>query len=92
MQRLITFLGRVPKGQNGYRMTVYDFNDGHQPQSAAFFGWPLVTKVKPDSLIVLGTSGSMWDHLIEGDLDFGNSKENLRIELVENVEKGWIWT
>ncbi|MBK8638166.1 MAG: hypothetical protein IPN92_07685 [Chromatiaceae bacterium] len=31
---LLTFLGRVPKDQQGYRVTRYDFGDG-QPQAAA---------------------------------------------------------
>lgn len=64
---LLTFLGRVPKTEAGYRPTCYDFGDGRQEPPTAFFGWSLQRRLTPDRLVILGTAGSMWDHLFEGD-------------------------
>jgi len=38
---LITFLGRTPRGEQGYRTTCYDFGDGGDCEPLAFFGWAL---------------------------------------------------
>jgi len=70
-QLLITFLGRPPKEESGYRTTCYDFGDGGDCEPLAFFGWALQRRLRPDRLVVLGTPGSMWDHLFASDLDFG---------------------
>ncbi|BCX88934.1 hypothetical protein MIN45_P1304 [Methylomarinovum tepidoasis] len=86
MITLITFLGWVPKGENGYRTTVYEFPDGSRTGSVAFFGWPLQERLQAERLVILGTAGSMWDHLFEGDLDLGNEAEATRLKLVEAVE------
>jgi CRISPR-associated Csx2 family protein len=77
---LLTFLGRVPKKDNSYRTTRYDYGDGCDEPPTAFFGWSLQRRLQPDRLVVLGTSGSMWDHLFEGDDAFyeaGEAAENL---------------
>lgn len=84
---LITFLGRIPKSESGYRTTRYDFGDGIEQHPVAFFGWPLAERVRPDRLVILGTAGSMWDHLFEGDLDLGTEEEEARLALVDAVEK-----
>jgi hypothetical protein len=65
---LLTFLGRVPKTDNGYRKTRYDFGDGCPTEPVAFFGWPLQKRIKADRLI-MGTAGPMWNHLFGGDID-----------------------
>lgn len=83
---LITFLGRAPKPDRPYRTTRYDFGAGDVAEPAAFFGWPLTARVQPDQLVILGTSGSMWDHLFEADHDFGDHAEDARLALVEAVE------
>lgn len=83
---LLTFLGRVAKNQGSYRTTAYDFGDGMQEAPTAFFGWPLQRRLQPNRLIILGTSGSMWDHLFEGDLAFGGEEEDARLALQEAVE------
>lgn len=85
---LLTFLGRVPRDQDqgSYRKTVYDFGDGVQQPPVAFFGWPLQRRLQPDRLVILGTAGSMWEHLFEGDLGFGDNEEDLRLELQEAVD------
>jgi len=84
---MLTFLGRVPKDQGGYRKTPYDFGDMVQEAPTAFFGWPLQRRLAPDKLVILGTSGSMWDHLFEGDLPFGDAEQSARDALYEAVDE-----
>ena len=84
---LLTFLGRVPKDQQGYRVTRYDFGDGQTQAPAAFFGWPLLQHLGAARLVILGTAGSMWEHLFEGDHDFGDADEEARLALVEACEQ-----
>ena len=55
---LISFLGRVPREEDGYRKTTYRFEDKTSTKMA-FFGWALKDRVKPDKMVILGTSGSM---------------------------------
>ena len=59
---LITFLGRTPRDPKtqGYRVTTYQFPDGTL-EEAAVLGWNLAKRLKPNRVIILGTSGSMWD-------------------------------
>lgn len=66
---LITFLGRTERGTAGYRKTVYDFQDGTRTEETAFFGWVLRERLQPKRTLVLGTAGSMWDHLAGNDAD-----------------------
>lgn len=83
---LVTFLGRVPKDEGGrYRKTQYDFGDGSPVEPVAFFGWTLQKFLRPKRLLILGTSGSMWDHLFEGDLDLGEHGETNRLMLIASV-------
>ncbi len=83
---LLTFLGRVPKSEKGrYRQTSYQFDDG-STEPLAFFGWALQQRLKPDRLVIMGTAGSMWDHLFEGDLAFGEAEEEARLDLGETTE------
>ena len=86
-QTLITFLGRTPRGEYGYRKTRYDFGDGDLTEPVAFFGWPLARRLAPDRIVILGTAGSMWDHLFEGDFDFGDRAEDERLALAEKVDR-----
>ena len=60
----------VPKKDNSDRPTRYDYGDGSEEPPAAFFGWSLQRRLQPDRLVILGTSGSIWDHLFEGDPAF----------------------
>jgi CRISPR-associated Csx2 family protein len=60
---LISFLGKSQKdGQ--YRQANYDFGKGGQ-KTARFFSFALKQHIQPDKLVMLGTSGSMWDVLCE---------------------------
>lgn len=82
---LVSFLGRVPKGETGYRTTPYWFKETLQ-NPVAYIGYMLQNQLKPDSFVILGTSGSMWDHLFEGDLHLGETDETARLELIEATE------
>lgn len=84
---MLSFLGRVPKAQGTYRTTAYDFGDGAQQEPTAFFGWPLLRRLQPDRLVILGTAGSMWEHLFEGDLPFGDTQQLARDALYEAVDQ-----
>ena len=61
MTTLISFLG---KQQKGYRTATYRFDAGFV-REVPFFGMALAEYLKPDRLILLGTSGSMWDVFFE---------------------------
>ena len=80
---LVTFLGRTPKDTDGYRTTRYRFPDGSESEPTAFLGWTLAKRLRPDRLVVLGTTGSMWDFLgeqagiAEGDEGMGELWESL---------------
>jgi CRISPR-associated Csx2 family protein len=83
---LLTFLGRVPKQESGYRKTAYGFPDGFRSEPVAFLGWPLQTRIGAQRLVIMGTAGSMWDHLFEGDFVFGEETEEARLRLIEAVD------
>ncbi len=84
---LLTFLGRVSsKEKQTYQVTRYDFGDGVATPPVAFFGWPLQERLGTERLIIMGTAGSMWDHLFEGDLNFGKEGEEAREELISAVQ------
>lgn len=61
MTTLISFLG---KQQQGYRTATYRFDAGYSA-CVPFFGMALAEYLHPDRLILLGTSGSMWDVFFE---------------------------
>ena len=87
---LTSFLGRAPREEGRYRTTRYDFGDGSPVREYAFFGWALQERIQPQRLIILGTAGSMWDHLFEGDIDLGAQEEEKRLALVEAVEQSCV--
>ena len=82
---LISFLGRVPGQVASYRTTTYSFN-GVPDEPTAFIGWSLRRRLTPDRLVILGTAGSMWDHLFEKDIDLGTVAEDERLALQEATE------
>jgi len=83
---LMTFLGRAPKNEGRYRTTRYDF-DGRELPPVAFVGWQLGRELKVERMLVLGTAGSMWDHLFETDIDLGALYEAERVALMEAVAR-----
>ena len=83
MTTLISFLG---KGQNGlgYRDTNYHFFDEDLYENQKYIGIALADKINPSKIILLGTSGSMWDVFLEQGADDGLEAEWL--SLVEAVQ------
>lgn len=73
---LVTFLGFQKSGS--YPKARYDFPDGTS-RSDAFLGYPLQDYLQADRLVIFGTSGSMWDHLFEGELAL-QGDESARVE------------
>ena len=61
---LISFLGKSSKENGHYRQANYGFVDGSQ-EAARFFSFALNKHIKPEKLVILGTSGSTWDVLCE---------------------------
>ncbi|MBF0471948.1 MAG: TIGR02221 family CRISPR-associated protein [Gammaproteobacteria bacterium] len=89
MTVLITILGRPQKDANNcYRKTRYRFGDNDITEPLTFFGWALQQRIKPETLIILGTAGSAWDHLIEGDIDLGQVELEGREALLTSSERG----
>jgi CRISPR-associated Csx2 family protein len=79
---LVSFLGRAQHDrQTGYRTAKYRFDDGVVHETP-FFGLALREVLKPHHLVILGTSGSMWDVLIE-QLATDGEDEELRLQLIE---------
>ncbi|MBZ4201782.1 MAG: TIGR02221 family CRISPR-associated protein [Methylovulum sp.] len=62
---LISFLGKAQKGGQ-YRQATYVFDDGSK-KTERFFSFALKQHIQPDRLVMLGTSGSMWDVLCTVD-------------------------
>ena len=84
MKTLITFLGKPPKGQN-YKATKYDFGNNNIRETA-FFGLELKNVINPDRMVVLGTTSSMWDVLVEHEFKDDKQLEEKRLSLIDAVE------
>jgi len=67
MKTFVTFIGRGQQDRSSevkrYQTTVYQFEDGTQTSPVTFVGQALIDHLKPEKVIVAGTSGSMWDEL-----------------------------
>lgn len=85
MHTLISFLGRTPRDSNGYRRTNYRLPDG-STEETAFIGYGLQRWLQAEHLVILGTAGSMWDHLFERDLALAGHEEP-RLALMTAVEQ-----
>ncbi|QJD30451.1 TIGR02221 family CRISPR-associated protein [Methylococcus geothermalis] len=86
MKILISFLG---KGRldpaTGYQTATYRFEDGSE-RTSPYFGLALADHLKPERLVILGTSGSMWDVFIEHQSQ-GNEHEDARWRLLEAAQE-----
>lgn len=82
MTTLISFLGKGRYEKDGYRTARYRF-DGAFMREVPFFGMALDDYLKPDRLILVGTSGSMWDVFFERE---GHQNVESLLELIEAVE------
>jgi CRISPR-associated Csx2 family protein len=82
---LVGFLGRASLDPHtGYRRASYQFQDGRRVDDVTYFGIALKRYVKPDAMVVLGTSGSMWDVFIEAFAE-DDSLEAERLALIDKA-------
>ncbi len=85
---LITFLGKGPRGEGGYRQACYRFDSGNSYMTP-YFGIALLQELAAsgdpaDHLVVLGTGSSIWDALIYEEI----KEDDLWLKLSERVETG----
>ena len=66
-----------------YREACYKFGNGSEEQTE-YFSFALCRHLQPDRLVILGTSGSMWDVLLES-LHLANANETLFYELIDSA-------
>ena len=83
---LFSFLGKVtnPGAPKRYRNANYVFPDGSREQTE-YLGTALAHNLDTDTLVILGTSGSMWDVLVE-TLFSGEGHEQERLTLMEAAD------
>lgn len=87
MTTLISFLGKSQlDSRSGYRTACYRFADGRQYETA-YFGLALADHLQAQRVLLLGTSSSMWDLLVESTVG-DDADEALRLELMEAVRAG----
>lgn len=105
MSTLISFLGKSrfdPK--TGYRNAQYQFQDGELIE-VSYFGLALLRRLQPDRIVILGTSGSMWDALLDnaapeegaaelravlrGAVDKEEVSQDLLNSVTPTLAKGW---
>lgn len=78
---LISFLGKNTNDPSkGYNTANYQIDQ--QVYTTAYFGFALAEHLKPSKILLLGTSGSMWDVLIEAHAADGKQEES-RLKLME---------
>lgn len=88
MHVLVSFLGRTPRNEDGYRRTTYRLPNG-TTEKAAYLGYCLQRWLRPQRLVILGTAGSMWDHLFERDVDLAGHDDE-RVALMDAVKSGTV--
>lgn len=86
---LITILGKGRDNpQTGYREASYCFDDG-KTETTPFFGLALTRHLQVETVIILGTAGSMWGVLIEYlTVKDQEKNEDLRLELMDAESLG----
>jgi len=72
--------------QKRYRTTRYDFGSG-AGESTQLFAQALLQHRRPECLVILGTSGSMWDVLLEA---FDCAEEDFGLELIDAAQEDGI--
>lgn len=82
MTTLISFLGRGDR-QKGYRSANYMFAQDDEITSK-YIGLALIEHVKPERVIMLGTTGSMWDVFFEHQ---NSGTDEQLLSLIEAIEK-----
>lgn len=79
MTTLISMLGKG-NSQQGYRTANYRFADDFS-REVPFFGLALMEYIKPEKLVLVGTTGSMWDVFFYHQ----NSDDEKLVDLIEAV-------
>ena len=79
MHTLISFLGRQ---QMGYRRANYQFASG-VTHKEKFFGLSLAKYIKPEKIILIGTTRSMWDVFFDDQ----HTDDSL-LNLIDTVKEG----
>jgi CRISPR-associated Csx2 family protein len=82
MTTLISFLGRGDR-QKGYRSANYVFANAEEITSK-YIGLALIEHIKPERVIMLGTTGSMWDVFFEHQ---NSGTDEQLIQLIESIDK-----
>ena len=83
---LITILGKGRgNAEVGYDPTTYVL-EGKTELATTYIGLALAEHLKPDTLILLGTAGSMWDVFSDKHVEHLKDQENLRLELMSARE------
>ncbi|MBF0152726.1 MAG: TIGR02221 family CRISPR-associated protein [Magnetococcales bacterium] len=81
---LISFLGKVRRKEGSYDKTKYRFDSG-DIEETRYFGQALTRQLRPDRMVMLGTSGSMWDVFFD-DIGQGNEFIEERLAIVDEVD------
>ncbi|BAU58764.1 CRISPR-associated protein TM1812 [Halorhodospira halochloris] len=86
MHTLVSFIGRTRRPEQGYERIAYNFPDGAVQNGIAFIGNGVAQYTKPDRLVILGTSGSMWDQVIVDypEVKLGEEKDLALSDSVDN--------
>ncbi|WP_020560073.1 TIGR02221 family CRISPR-associated protein [Thiofilum flexile] len=85
---LISFLGRNTSAPTtGYKSLNYRIDE--TTYSTAYFGFALAKHIRPQKVLLLGTSGSMWDVLIEAHTEDA-SMEKSRLHLMELAQSNQV--
>ncbi len=84
MTTLVTFIGRCISDADGpgYRKTTYRMPDGSLSEPVTYVGKVLTKKLDPTRVVIVGTSGSMWDEIC-----FDNLDEDFHIHLLDRCSK-----
>ena len=77
---LISSLGTGRKQDNGYRKTIYEYNN--IKESSTFISKALSKILKIDKLYLVGTNGSIWDSCYT---EFGGKDEDIELKLYEQL-------
>lgn len=89
MKILISFLGKNQSdSKTGYRTTTYRFENGLE-RTVPYFGLALAEHERPNHLVILGTSGSMWDVFIEHQAQDGE-REDARLRLWDAAQNNTV--
>jgi CRISPR-associated Csx2 family protein len=86
MRTLVSFLGKGRLDPStGYQTATYRFEGGSE-RTSPYFGLALTEHLRPERLVILGTSGSMWDVFIEHQAQ-ADEQEEARLRLLDAAQE-----